>query len=455
MTQLGTPAVAFYGDDFTGSSENLAQYHRHGLKSVLFFDAAAAEAHAEMAAGHDVVGIAGIARSLAPDAMLEELRPAFEVLRRLGSRIVQYKVCSTFDSAPQVGNFGTVLTLARAVWPDCFLPIHSAMPELGRYTAFGNHFARFGEEVFRLDRHPSMSRHPSTPMDEADLIRHLARQTDLPIENLDCRQLDGDLAAARERLAKLRAAGSAVLFDGLTAEHLRRSGALIEEASREQQVFALAAQGLAHGLGEHLAALRGLPSPSVPALPAVERMLVLSGSCAPMTQQQIACAEAAGWASVRLDVAALLDEATRAQSEAAVLQTARRLMCGGRDVILYTAKGPNDGQAEVRAAAARLSLPASAVARQIGASFAAIARSLVWAFGLRRIVLSGGDTSSYAMRAIGAYAITIDRVDTRQSAHVCRLHSDQADIRGLQVLLKGGQIGEEDIFLHAKAGTRL
>lgn len=31
-----TPLVGFYGDDFTGSSENLAQFHRNGLKTRLF-----------------------------------------------------------------------------------------------------------------------------------------------------------------------------------------------------------------------------------------------------------------------------------------------------------------------------------------------------------------------------------------------------------------------------------
>jgi hypothetical protein len=37
------------------------------------------------------------------------------------------------------------------------------MPQFARYTVFGQHFARFGPDVFRLDRHPSMVRHPTTP----------------------------------------------------------------------------------------------------------------------------------------------------------------------------------------------------------------------------------------------------------------------------------------------------
>ena len=51
----------------------------------------------------------------------------------------------------------------------------------------GNLFARSGldSEPSRLDRHPTMSRHPVTPMDEADLRLLLAKQTQLAVELVD------------------------------------------------------------------------------------------------------------------------------------------------------------------------------------------------------------------------------------------------------------------------------
>src|SRR3546814_8091875 len=62
------------------------------------------------------------------------------------------------------------------------VPIVVGAPHLGRYVVFGNLFAvAGGDEVFRIDRHPTMARHPVTPMHEADLRRHLAAQTDMPI----------------------------------------------------------------------------------------------------------------------------------------------------------------------------------------------------------------------------------------------------------------------------------
>jgi uncharacterized protein YgbK (DUF1537 family) len=58
-------------------------------------------------------------------------------------------------------------------------PLVVGAPALGRYVVFGHLFARAGDEIVRLDRHPTMRVHPSTPMHESDLRRHLGMQTAL------------------------------------------------------------------------------------------------------------------------------------------------------------------------------------------------------------------------------------------------------------------------------------
>ena len=130
--------LAFYGDDFTGASENMAQYHRHGLKTFMFLDHPSADEFAAKAREYDVVGIAGIARSLGPEAMRREVGAAFGLFRNAGFHFVQYKLCSTFDSSRMVGNLGVVVDLAREIFPGCFLPVFAAMPEFGRHTISGS-----------------------------------------------------------------------------------------------------------------------------------------------------------------------------------------------------------------------------------------------------------------------------------------------------------------------------
>ena len=106
------------------------------------------------------------------------LPAAFATLAGLGAPITHYKMCSTLDSSPDVGSVGRAIDLALAVIPSAWTPVLVAAPPMRRYQAFGNLFAAGPGGVSRLDRHPVMARHPVTPMDEADVARHLARQTE-------------------------------------------------------------------------------------------------------------------------------------------------------------------------------------------------------------------------------------------------------------------------------------
>src|ERR671921_2408984 len=170
------PLLTFYGDDFTGSSAVMEVTAFAGLPTVLFLNPPTPEQLAQFA-DRRVIGIAGIARSQSPAWMDHNLPPVFELLRSLGAPIAHYKVCSTFDSAPHVGSIGRAIEIAAPILGGAWHPLVVGAPALSRYQAFGNLFAAIAGEGYRLDRHPVMARHPVTPMDEADVLRHLARQT--------------------------------------------------------------------------------------------------------------------------------------------------------------------------------------------------------------------------------------------------------------------------------------
>ena len=147
--------LAYYGDDFTGSTDALEFLGRAGARTALFI---APPTPAQLAAysGLDAIGIAGLTRAMPPDAMQAVLEPAFAALRALGPRHVHYKVCSTFDSSPAIGSIGRAIEVGRGVFQNPFVPLLVAAPALGRYCAFGNLFARLGigssGSIFRLDR---------------------------------------------------------------------------------------------------------------------------------------------------------------------------------------------------------------------------------------------------------------------------------------------------------------
>ncbi|WP_429819289.1 four-carbon acid sugar kinase family protein [Ensifer sp. B1-9] len=434
------PLVGFYGDDFTGSSENLAQFHRNGLRARLYLKMPSTEVLHEVAAHLDVVGFAGTARALNNAEIAEEVRPAFEALQDLGCTFLQYKICSTFDSAPQVGNFGYV---AETIAPTGFdKVVLAATPDFGRYTAFGNHYAKFGSEIVRLDRHPSMSNHPRTPMKEADLREHLETLCSLQFANIFLPEVR-DQGILSARLRELLAQSKSVVFDGVENSDLDNIAIALWDHHRSHPVFAVAAQGLAQRLGKHLADQKepsDLAEVHTSMSPA-SNLLVLSGSCAIQTGRQIDTAAQAGWATIHLDPSKLSDE--RAANETIELMKPEIMgnLASNRPTIVYTARGNDMDRARFE------DIPP----QRIGSIYARLMIAARKQMGIQRVVLAGGDSSSYAVRTSNADSLAIKVFDRVQHGHLCELMGGGLD--GLETLLKGGQIGDDDYFIRVLRGT--
>src|SRR5579862_9158812 len=122
--------LAFYGDDFTGSTDALEFLARAGIRAVLFIEPPTPTQLAHYP-GIQAVGVAGLTRSLPTAALEAELRPAFAALRALGAEHVHYKICSTFDSSPAIGSIGRVMEVAAKLFPAPFIPLLAAAPALG------------------------------------------------------------------------------------------------------------------------------------------------------------------------------------------------------------------------------------------------------------------------------------------------------------------------------------
>lgn len=443
------PAVGYYGDDFTGAAANLLEFHRRGLRGRLFVRTPPLDGLLAQLAGLDVIGIAGIGRSLGPDAMADEVRPAFELLRALDCALVQYKICSTFDSSPTRGNFGVVLDLAREAFGDQAVAVLAAHPDFGRYTVFGEHFADYRGTVYRLDRHPSMSMHPSTPMDEADLRIHLGRQTAWPIASCDWQRLRAGEGAAALDGDRSRV----VIFDALEHADLERVAAAVwSRRSARRSTFTLSSHGFAAGLAACMSVGRTQP----PAQPqaAVDRMLVLSGSCSPQTATQIARAESSGWKTMRLALDRLADGGGAALVDE-VASKAIETLDRGQSLVVYSATGPQDAAiARDRAGLERGGVESSAA---IGRLYGDVLRRVRASVALPRFALAGGDTSSQTLRALGIEALAIDAINESSQEPFLRLHagttSDGHAFDGAQVLLKAGQNGPDDYFDAAQRGA--
>ena len=437
--------LAFYGDDFTGASDNAAQYARHGLRTLLFFSNPTPEVLKKAAQSYDVIGIAGTARSLPPEQIADELLPVLDNFQQLGVNFIQYKCCSTFDSSPSIGSLGEAIQLMRRVWPQSFVPVFSATPEFGRYTLFGHHYARAGSDVYRLDRHPVMSRHPVTPMHESDLAKILADQGFKSTRLIDLRLLD-EHEKNPNALSTLIANEDSAVFDGYTQQQVVTGAASLWQLARSRIICAMAAQGLAHALGTHLREQNQIAAPQpTHTLAPVDRLLVLSGSCSALSAAQIDWAIAAGFQEIRITPEQLIgtDQHTLKSLEDQMLDA----LSAGKSMVIYTAKGPDDNHlaAALDKLPANVSAPAF-IANRIGLLYSRLAHTALARAGLTRLVVAGGDSSSFTMRQLGARALEIKASHFKQNAHVCTLISDDPLINGKEVLLKGGQVGADDLY---------
>ena len=258
MASKHTLALAFYGDDFTGSTDALEQLTLAGIRTALFVEPPTPKQLARFE-NLQAIGVAGMTRSMTPDAMERALRPALNKLKALGARHVHYKVCSTFDSSPKIGSIGRAIDVGAEIFRASFVPLLVAAPALGRYTIFGTHFARYGigsaGAIHRLDRHPSISKHPVTPMTEADLRQHLAKQTKKRVALFDILKVELPINEARLALKQLLAEKpDVVLFDALHASQLQLIGELMDGyASAKQPLFSVGSSGIEAALGAHWA----------------------------------------------------------------------------------------------------------------------------------------------------------------------------------------------------------
>ena len=281
--------MAFIGDDFTGSTDAMESLARHGIRTVLFTDFPMA-AQLKRYPGIQAFGVAGMTRSLPTDQIARQIRPAFAAMRDTGAPIVHYKTCSTFDSSPTIGSVGRVIEIGMEEFASRFAPVIVGAPALGRYCAFGNLFARCGgdPEIFRLDRHPSMSRHPVTPMDEADLRLHLAKQTDLPISLLDVLRLELPVAEIDRHLESLIGdGGKIVLVDVLYERHLSAIGSLLaRRAATNHPLFVVGSSGVESALCAHWVEtgnVRG--TAKFPRPGHAGPIIAVCGSCSPVTSR--------------------------------------------------------------------------------------------------------------------------------------------------------------------------
>jgi 3-oxoisoapionate kinase len=417
--------LTYYGDDFTGSTDVMDALFKHGVRCVLF-TRIPTDAQALPFADYEAVGLAGISRSQTPGWMDENLSAAFEWLKRQHAHLCHYKVCSTFDSAPQIGNIGRAIEIGMMVFDQQSVALIVGAPQLRRFTFGGNLFAAYQDEIYRIDRHPVMSVHPVTPMKEADLRLHLNLQTALPVSVAEPQFRDEGIQ----------------IIDVYDEATQLLAGHQLLHLAKEALPFVCGSSGVEYAVMRALIAQGDLAAaPVLQPYNRADRIAVVSGSVSPTTERQIRDALTAGFDAISADPIALSGANAGGEMQR-LLAEADRILSSGRSPIIHSAMGPASDRGKSLTSKDR---------EILGLHLGVLARDITRRHHLKRLVIAGGDTSGHALGALDIIALTVQApIAGAPGVPLCRAYSADPELEGLEIALKGGQLGSDAFFASAR-----
>ena len=249
-----------------------------------------------------------------------------------------------------------------------------------------------------------------------------------------------------------------VLFDTLSEAHLAPVGELVWEAAVDSgPLFSVGSSGLEYALVAHWRDQGWLPPVKEDfAGRPVDQLVAVSGSCSPVTQRQIDCAVAHGFVDIELAAVDLVDQNRAPAAIEAAIEAAIGVLARGQSPLLHTARGGQDRRiGQTAAHLRRLGYGDLDIKLRSGALFGrALGRILLGVLRqkpLARAVVAGGDTSAYAARQLGIEALEVVG-PMAPGSPLCRIHTADPALDGLEITFKGGQVGGDDFFLAALRG---
>jgi uncharacterized protein YgbK (DUF1537 family) len=248
-----------------------------------------------------------------------------------------------------------------------------------------------------------------------------------------------------------------LLIDGASTAHMAVVGRLLEnEAGLRALVFVVGSSGVQHALTQRWPAEPGTAE-RFARFNAVDQVLAVSGSASKLTAMQINAALEAGFAGIAVNARELVDDSLWPQARQVLVASAVALLAQGRSVMVHTARGPQDPRIDdmigaLVAGGLTLEAARHEGGRRLGQRLGLVTRDILARKPLRRLLLSGGDTSSQVMRVLAPQALTV-AARLAPGAPLCRLHAAEAPLDGMEVALKGGQMGDVQFFERARHGN--
>lgn len=410
-------SFAVIADDFTGGLFVASNLEKIGIPALYVCDPDILPSIGDQ----DVVVVATRLRFMPPGeavAMLDSLTTALDAI---GAQHIFYKYCSTFDSTDE-GNIGPCADLLVKKYEQPRLVFGPGYPDLRTYVHEGYMFYKdrlISESIKRFD--------PITPMNDPDMARVLQRQTAEKVGLLPHRVLHRGSAFAHDYVRDQQDKGVRYfLMDCVDNEDVALGAAIFRRdrvtSGADALAIELASQweraGVRRTVQDRPRPVRGQGGEAV-----------LVGSCSEVTLRQrdhFALSNPVLDIDIREAEADVLTERS--------LEWAQTQLDAGRAIGFSVAGDPD---AVTRA---QSMFGVMGAARKAEAILAGIARGLADK-GVRKFVVSGGESSGAIVQALGIQSMQVLAFD-ELGAGSCISHDD----RRISLFLKPGKIGAEDVF---------
>lgn len=408
-------------DDLTGGMELAAMLVAQGVRCGFVTHPSELDA---LPADIEAAVIAGKTRVVPAQDAVRAFADGARALQARGARQLFFKYCATFDST-DAGNIGPCADLLREMTGARFTAFCPSFPEAGRRVFQGHLFADdmlISESPKRFD--------PLTPMLDPSLVRTLQRQTATKVGLLPQQVVHAGLEAMRAQVAQLQATGVGfAIADAAEPDDLAVLAALTWNWPLMTGNSSIGAYYPAHWRRNGWLT----SAPADPSLPAVEGpAVVLAGSCAGRSIEQLR-AFAEQRPVLWIDMVRALEGAD-VVGEA--LAWALPLLAAGPVAIATSADAAEVERVQARAG----KLGAAALAEEVLGRLALRLRDA----GVRRFVISGGETSGAVLRHLAVTRLT---VGAYEGPGVARAVTDDPGEGRLALCLKSGKLGPVEMLL--------
>ncbi|WP_144980924.1 3-oxo-tetronate kinase [Halomonas sp. C22] len=414
-------------DDFTGATDLANNLVRGGMRCLQVIGVPQETVDLR---DIDAVVVALKSRSCPVEEAVADSLAALDWLRAQGARQLFFKYCSTFDSTDE-GNIGPVADALLEALSAAQTVMVPAFPVNGRTVYQGHLFV--GD---RLLNDSGMQHHPLTPMQDADLVRVLSRQTPYAVGLASRQVLANGAEATGAHLSSLAEQGVRhVICDTLDEQDLD----VLAEAT-VSMALVTGGSGLGQALPAQYRAQGWLETITEPGrlAPAAGGALVLSGSCSRATLAQVA-----DFLAKHPDGGFALDPLSLSEGdkqwEQALAFALERLPLQA-PTLIYASADPD----KVKAAQAALGV--AQAGHLVETALSHLAVTLVNE-GVGRLLVAGGETSGAVVSALGITTLRIgEQIDPGVPWTQTPWPGREAP---LSLALKSGNFGGVDFFTRA------